>query len=382
MKSPTVLPDMTWQSAAGRPGWILLILFIIALPFTISAVSAATPLNVLVKDERTRETLDRAQVYVDGGYVGEIAVGDMTGALIVQNLSKGSHTLRVTRPGYTEWTTKFRYPDQQTIEVTLVKNPLVFLGSGTPSPKAFNVIFYPSSTSYSCPDMTKVSTPVYITNETKFREDVQTVIRHTYLELGNATSLADPLPQDYRDHFNFYYYYDPSAPADAFSGCSGTIPKQYWDQVTFSDVTVILYPSYQGRYSDTACQPTGCTQDTGSGHTVMKVPADQPALVKHETGHAAFGLIDTYCGDTYYYQNEPYPNVWESRESCRADAQQHNRDPGMCRQIQKSSASSRSCVRNYWQWDPAPDIMATGYSGTFGSAATQRINYVLSRVGV
>jgi hypothetical protein len=266
--------------------------------------------------------------------------------------------------------------------VSLAKESLVYLGEGSPTPGALTVVFYPSSTSYNCTGRTKVSAPEYISNETKFRKDVQNVIRLTYLELGNATSAADPLPLDYRERFNFYSYYDPSAPADAFAGCAGTLPDQYWDEVTFSDVTVILYPTYYGTYSDAACEPNGCTQDTGTAHNVMKVPADQPALLKHETGHAVYGLIDTYCGDTYYYQNDPYPNVWDSLESCTADARLHNRDAGRCRQIQKAAPASAACVRDYWQWDPAPDIMANGYSGKFGTAATQRINYILSKVKV
>lgn len=363
--------------------WIILLLILFALPYTVSAASGTTYLNVLVKDERTRISLDRAQVYLDGGYKGEIAEGDMNGVLLVQDIKEGSHTLRVTRPGYKEETVRFRYPDQSVIEVPLAKEFLVFLGEGAPSPDGINVVFYPSSTSYSCTGRAKVSDTTYLTNESKFREDVLTAIRLTYLELDNSTSPSTPLPGNYRERFNFYYYYDPSAPADAFSGCSGTIPDQYWNEVTFSDVTVILYPTYYGRYTDAACEPTGCTQDTGTARNLMKVPADQPVLLKHETGHAVYGLVDTYCGDTYYFQNTPYPNVWASEESCMTDAQSHNRDPSLCRQIQKiRTGSSVSCSKNYWQWDPAPDIMANGYSGRFGTAATQRINYVLSKAEV
>lgn len=375
---------MTRHPSFEIRSWIILLIILFALPHAVSAVTTSGPtyLSVIVKDERTKTSLDRAQVYLDGGYRGEIAEGDINGVLLVQDIKEGSHTLRVTRDGYREKAVRFRYPDQSSIEVGLAPNSLVFLGEGSPSPTGINVVFYPSSTSYSCSGRAKVSTPVYLTNESKFREDVNTAIRLTYLELDNSTSSATPLPDDYRSRFNFYYYYDPALPADAFSGCSGTIPDQYWNDVTFSDVTVILYPTYTGRYTDAACEPTGCTQDTGTAHTVMKVPADQPVLLKHETGHAVFGLVDTYCGDTYYYQNNPYPNVWTSEESCIADARSDGRDPANCRQIKKSSSgTSAACSKNYWQWDPAPDIMANGYSGKFGTASTQRIDYVLSKAG-
>ena len=372
---------MTWHVPLEQSGWILVILLLITLPCAASAAPGPDTLTIIVKDERTRGNIDQARVYLDGGYRGETSGGENAGVLAIQDVVAGMHTLRITRSGYTEKITRFSYPDTSVIEVSLAKESLVFLGEGAPSQNAINVVFYPSSTSYNCSERTIVPTPVYLTNETRFREDVWNVIRFTYLELANATSAIDPLPDNYRERFNFYYYYDPSAPADAFSGCAGTIPAKYWNEVTFADVTVILYPSYYGIYSDASCQPTGCTQDTGTAHTVMKVPADQPVLLKHETGHALYGLIDTYCGNTYYYQNDPYPNVWESADSCMADARSDNRDPGRCRQIQKSNArASASCVRNYWQWDPSPDIMANGYSGKFGAAATQRINYVLSKV--
>lgn len=373
---------MRRPSTVGKSGWILLILLIMVIPCTVSAASAAASLTITVKDVRTRETLDRAQVYVDGGYRGDVGDTAQRGELIVQNVSPGVHTVRVTREGYTEGIRRVQYPAQERVEVFLNRSPLVFLGPGFPSAKAFTVIFYPSSTTYRCTDKSKIPTPIYLTNETKFREDVNNVIHLTYKELNLVTSATDPLPQDYENRFNFYYYYDPAAPADAFAGCSGTIPGRYWDEITFSDVTVILYPTYYGKYTDSACQPVGCTQETGTGHMIMKVPADQPMLLKHETGHAVFGLIDTYCGDTHYYQNEPYPNVWESGDACTADARKFNRDPGMCRQIQKNDMSTRTCIRNFWQWDPVPDIMANGYSGTFGPAATQRINYILSKIGV
>ena len=40
----------------------------------------------------------------------------------------------------------------------------------------------------------------------------------------------------------------------------------------------------------------------------------------HESGHVVFGLIDTYCGDTYYVENSPFPNVWDSENSCKDSA--------------------------------------------------------------
>jgi hypothetical protein len=377
--SPATVPPFF---RAGKTGWIIAAILVFTVMVMVPAASAQNMVNVVVKNARTGETLGGALVFLDGGYQNETSSPGGTAA--VSDVSPGTHTIRVTLSGYNEKTVTFNYPATTTVEVPIAKQALVpLLNANGPSSNTITVVFYPSSTSYSCINNAKLPAPDYITNETLFREDVLNVINNTYMNLDQFTSPADPLPDDYKNYFNFYYYYDPSSPADAFSGCSGSLPDSYWDNVTFSDVTVILYPTYYGRYANTSCQPTGCTQIFGPGHSQMKAPANQERIVRLETGHALFGLDDTFCGDTYYWQNDPYPNVWSSLASCQADAQSHNRDPVQCRQIE-SEDSPPSCIRNFWQWDPMPDVMAGSYSGRFGDAATQRINYVLSqaRVGI
>ncbi|MHB8163096.1 MAG: PEGA domain-containing protein [Methanoregula sp.] len=372
---------MTWLSYIRKSGLVLAIIMVFALTYTVSAVSAANSVIVMVKDTRTKQPLDDAQVYFDGGYRGTTSSDDGAGTLVIRDVSDGTHTVRVTRPGFKEITKKIAFPAESAVEVSISQGSLVSLNPDGPAPNAINIIFYPSSTSYNCKDHAKVSTSLYMTNETRFREDAMNLIDKSFMSLDQFTSSSNPLPENYRDHFNFYYYYDPSAPADAFSGCAGTVPESYWNDVTFSDVTVILYPQYYGIYADSTCQPTGCFQNFGPGRSVMKAPADQVMLFKHESGHAVFELIDTYCGSTYYYQNDPHANVWASEESCRTEAQSNNRDPDQCRQIQKKSSGSTSCIKDFWQWDPMPDIMANGYGGKFGAASTQRINSVLSQSG-
>jgi len=374
-------PDaMTILPCIRKTGWILIILTIF-LTYPVWAAYSSNPAIVIVKDTRTGETLDGAQVYLDGKYCGATSSGAGGGRLEMPDVRPGTHTVRVTRAGFKEVTKMFVYPDETSVEVMITKGALVSLNPEGPTPNAISIVFYPSSTSYNCTDHVKMSTSLYMANETRFRQDVMKVICQTYLNLDQVTSPSDSLPANYGERFNFYYYYDPSAPADAFSGCAGTVPERYWNEVPFSDVTVILYPAYYGMYANASCQPTGCSQDFGPGHTLMKVPADKPVLFNHESGHALFGLSDTYCGDTYYFENDPYPNVWASLEACQEDARSNHRDPLQCRQIQKKSYLSSSCMKNYWQWDPVPDIMANGYSGRFGNAATGRIDYVLSLAG-
>ncbi|MDO9326760.1 MAG: carboxypeptidase-like regulatory domain-containing protein [Methanoregula sp.] len=372
---------MTLFPYFGKKAWIIVVILVFSLTYTVSAVTNTNSVTVVVKDSKTRENLDDVQVYLDGGYRGITSSADGDGTLVLRDVSPGTHTLRVTCSGFKEVTKKIVTPAESNLEIYLSKGSLVSLNPNGPKPNAINIIFYPSSTSYNCAEHVKVATQTYMSNETRFREDVTNLISHTYLNLDTATSPSNPLPVDYKDHFNFYYYFDPASPADAFSGCAGTVPENYWNDVTFSDITIILYPTYYGVYADASCQPTGCTQDFGPGRNLMKAPANLAMIFKHESGHGVFGLIDTYCGTTYYYQNDPNPNVWSSLDACKANARANNRDPEQCRQIQKTSAGSSSCVKNFWNWDPQPDIMAGVYGGKFGDAATQRINYVMTQSG-
>ena len=367
---------MIWHSRFGKIGGIIGILLLFSL-IPIVAATDTSALTITVMDARTSGLLDGARIYLDGGYVGTTASG---GAMGIPAVNPGAHTVRVTLNGYNEITKKISAPADTHLDIMLSPGSLVPLSANNPRDSAIDIIFYPSSTSYNCANHEKISDTLYLSDESRFRNDVMNIINNSLINLASDSSARNSLPDNIQERFNFYYYYDPAAPADAFSGCAGTVPEKYWNEVSFSDVTIILYPSYQGIYADTSCQPTGCFQDFGPGRSLMKVPADQINLFKHENGHAVFGLVDTYCGETYYYENDPHANVWTSLDLCKADARSNSRDPAQCRQIQKQSQSV-SCSKNYWVWDPQPDIMAGTYGGKFGEAATQRISYVLSEVG-
>ena len=145
-------------------------------------------MSVLVKDTSTKENLGGAQVYFDGGYLGDTSSSNETGIVIIPDVNPGTHTVRVTRPGYNENTTKFDYPVETTIVVLISKEALVSLNPNGPLPNAINIVFYPSSTSYSCTNNKKVSAPDYIDNETLFRDDVMNAVNTTYMNLDQFTS--------------------------------------------------------------------------------------------------------------------------------------------------------------------------------------------------
>lgn len=334
---------------------------------------------VLVKDVTTGEVLRGGSVYFDGEYAGVIPVRSGDGMFEIPDVGPGTHTVRVNSPGYREKTLQFVFPSQKLVEADLTKDALVLLTPDRPHPHAINVVFYPSSTSFDCSENQKIPDTTYLDNEHRFRVDAMNVINETYLELDRHTAASVPLPADYRHRFNFYYYYDPSAPADAFSGCAGKIPEKYWQEVRFADLTIILYPIYHGTMSAPDCEPVGCFQSFGPGKNVLKAPSDLPMLIAHESGHAIFGLSDTYCGNTFYFENAPYSNVWASDASCEEAARKGFRNASECRQIQRSSPVS--CSKNFWRWDPVIDLMETGYTGIFGPASTERIRYILSESG-
>jgi hypothetical protein len=207
--------------------------------------------------------------------------------------------------------------------------------------------------------------------------DVNRIVNKSLFTLDSVTDKSDPIPTDYRDRFNIYYYYDSSEFADAFDGCAGTVPEKFWKTVPFADIVIILYPTYYTIDTGAPCEPNGCV-NPGTGRSWMKIPADQKVLFLHESGHAIFGLIDTYCGGTEYWQNEPDPNVWSSQENCVNYATGNAWDPSACRQIQQKNPNA--CVKPFWRWDADPDIMHEGYSGTFGIASTQRITYIFNNI--
>jgi hypothetical protein len=355
--------------------------FLVIMSITSLSVQAYpdTPLTLVVKDVHTGTYLDGAMVFLDGAFLGTTGRPDTAGTLQVHNVSPGVHTVRITQEGYREVTKKVQVPDTTTVELAMNKGFLLLLNEYGYFPHGINVIFIPSETSFSCSENRKLSDPAYTADEVRFKEDVLALINRTFLHLDTITSPSAPLREHYQDRFNFYLYYDPAVHADAFSGCAGTVSDSYWKNVPFGDLTVILYPTYTGRYTGSPCQPMACYKSAGPGRNLMKAPADSTYLFDHEVGHALFGLVDTYCGNTYYYQNRLYPNVWTSPDKCTADAKVNNLDPKYCKQIE--GGFSGPCHKQFWRWDPDPDIMETGYYGSFGSAATQRINYILSQSG-
>lgn len=333
-------------------------------------------LTILVREEQTGADIGQALVYLDGSAAG--VTSDTDGSLLLSAVSRGQHSVRVTKDNYEEITRTVDVESDTSSTITLSPSKVTPIMVHGPVEDKIDVVFVPSETEYDGDTNQKIPVDTYTSCRTAFENDVNRLISG-YLSLDSVTSQTIGLPADFRDRLNFYYYWDPDNFADAFDGCAGTLPAHFWENAPFTDVAVIVYPTYIGYYNGPPSEPNGCASGLGLGsHIWFKISADAGRLMYHENGHAMFGLVDTYCGDTYYVENDPDPNVWSSENACIASAKAGKWDASVCHQIQgMTSGSSGTCIKPFWDWDPEPDIMGNGaYSGSFGNASTTRIQYV------
>jgi hypothetical protein len=346
------------------------------------AVKNSFELTIAAKDIKTGSFIGGANVYIDGDTTGSTSEYD--GKQILHDVERGSHTIRVTKTGYDETTRHVDITEKRLVSVTLGKSKVIPLRTRGSTDEKIDIVFVASETAFDCNSKTKTRTETYTGDEQRFVRDVNNKIDGVFLSLDSLTTGSQGLPKDFRERFNFYYYWDPVSFADAFDGCAGSLPQKFWNDAPFTDVAIILYPSYEGLYSGSPCEPNGCANGLGPGSgSWLKAPADSPMIFLHESGHVVFGLIDTYCGDTYYVENSPFPNVWDSENSCKDSARQESWDSASCRQIFKpaGSRSKDPCVKNFWRVDPDPDIMGSGaYSGKFGNASTLHIRLIFDTI--
>jgi hypothetical protein len=339
-------------------------------------------LTVLTKDAKTGTFMGGAHIYLDGGSVGSTSEKD--GKQILSEVQRGTHTIRVAKTGFEEITRSVDISEKKQVSFTLNQSKIIPVQIHGSTDDKIDIVFVASKTSFNCNLKTKIQTQVYTGDQPRFIMDVNNKIDNVFLKLDTLTSGSVGLPQDFRERFNFYYYWDNENFADAFDGCAGTLPHEFWNDAPYTDVAIILYPSYEGFYSGSPCEPIGCANGLGPGSgSWLKAPAGSPMIFLHESGHVVFGLIDTYCGDTYYVENSPFPNVWNSEYSCKKNAEQERWDTTSCRQIFKpaSSRSKDPCTKDYWRADSDPDIMGSGaYSGRFGNASTSRIRHIFNTI--
>jgi hypothetical protein len=339
-------------------------------------------LTIIAREMINGKIIGGAHVYLDGSSVG--TTSEQGGKLILTGVKRGSHSVRVAKTGYQELTKSVDLTENKQVSVLLNRSKLIPMQIYGSTDEKIDIVFVASKTTYNCNSRTKIPINLYTGNEQRFVTDVNSIIHNIFFKLDILTSGFVGLPDDFRQHFNFYYYWDKDNFADAFDGCAGKLPDEFWSNAPFTDVAVIIYPSYEGIYTGGSCEPNGCANGLGPGSgSWLKAPADAPMIFLHESGHVVFGLIDTYCGETYYVENSPFPNVWSTEESCIKNAENEHWETSACRQILKPAGSRLKdpCVKNFWKADTDPDIMGSGaYSGRFGNASTTRIRYIFDTI--
>jgi hypothetical protein len=241
-----------------------------------------------------------------------------------------------------------------------------------PPEEKIDIVFVASNTSWDRLNSVKVPKNTYSYYKNEFIAAVNDLVQNWYLKLD--TLVSEPISSDFRQRFNFYYYWDSSKFGDAFEGCSGTLPEGFWNDARFADVGGILYPAhYVGGFTEAG----GCANAFGPP-SQFKGPGFNGYVTIHESGHAVFALVDEYCGETAYFQNDPLANVWGSLENCTGDvASTMKQDPSGCRQITYDDPNTAGvdCTRDWWRWNPNDEIMDCA-CGRFGPMCVRHINYM------
>jgi len=240
-------------------------------------------------------------------------------------------------------------------------------------------------------DVVFVPEEFYQGNMNQFIQDAISHIRYGYFNIDQAA--VNSIPSDYKDRFNFYFYTGGFAEGnygDHAGGCEAELPglvwDQYWFNVPFTDVAVIL--ANQGGCADSLGPPS------------YFISSNNTNTVIHESGHSIFGLVDEYCGDTLYTENKYCPNIWDTKEDCEAAALNAGWKLGTCRIIQRFDPPHGIwCVATWgipslasgvwWRYDPDiidstgimhRDFMTCGCLPSdrprFYEADTARINWV------
>jgi hypothetical protein len=219
---------------------------------------------------------------------------------------------------------------------------------GSPNSGQIDVVFVPQTT--------------YDGHFDQFLKDVKNAITDAYF---NLDAYVDPIPAEFRNRFNFYYY------TGGFGAAMGQPPENFWARAPFTDVLALLQNlDWGGGVS--CCNP----------NSELEVPGRDYGQIIHESGHGIYNLDDEYCGNTAYGQKDPAPNVWTSLENCQNFANDKGWDPTNCVQIENDNPSTPDCQKPYWRYDGQRCFMHDGGlpviqpGDVFGPACVNRINYV------
>ena len=131
-------------------------------------------LTVITKDAKTGTFIGGVHVYLDGRSVGSNAEQD--GKQILRDVERGSHTIRVAKPGYEEITRPVDITEKKQITFTLNRSNVIPVQIHGSTDEKIDIVFVPSKTSFNCNSKTKIQTDAYTGNQQRFIQDVNNKI--------------------------------------------------------------------------------------------------------------------------------------------------------------------------------------------------------------
>ena len=299
-----------------------------------------------------------ARVYLDGGFEG--TTSGSPGSLTLTSIPGREYSIRVISRGFLENISMVQVPDKKEVIIPLHPVKVIPIGNQGPVEDRIDVVFVPSKTEYDCPKKEIITTDYYTSNEDNFRNDVNSVIHNDFATLNAKTSKEEGLPANYQDLFNFLLLLGSGRLCRCIQRVCRNPSRRFLRGRPVYRCCNHYLPELWRHSTSGSCAPEGCTSSLGLGiSTWLEAPANAGGLLTHEVGHAVFGLMDTYCGVTYYAENDPYPNIWASSSACLLAAKENQWNPMLCRQIATPAKNSNPaiCQKNFWRYDPDPDIM-------------------------
>jgi hypothetical protein len=217
-------------------------------------------------------------------------------------------------------------------------------------------------------DVVFIGNESYANDLAGFIHDIKTMIFLGYF--------GDPLLKANSKKFNFYYY---SLRGEVTGLCRNYIPQRLWSDCSFADTVALIHP-YDISIRD--CN-VGKEISVPVPLSNTLVTSENLSVLRHESGHSLFGLVDEYCCDGYYEQVDSNPNIYSSLGNCKDDAPSLGFSGSDCWNFCPANAGCQGsetgycCGDGWWKVDSAQCTMQ--HDGpTFEAGCRRRISAVLS----
>jgi hypothetical protein len=160
------------------------------------------------------------------------------------------------------------------------------------------------------PYLRKTFTPIYVQGEPNEVADIVFIPDDDIPSLNDfydncsrmikEVFFADPTLRKWSRQFNFYvHHYSGTATDHDNIETQGPHRKpDHWGDISFAEMKIIMHDKELRDYA-TNLDPSLCSAEQ-----------EYSGTVKHEAGHALFGLSDEYGPDGYHVQEEILPNNW------------------------------------------------------------------------